>query len=609
LSSIKQIELLCPTRNFDTGIAAINHGADAVYIGYTRFGARQAAGNQLGDIEKLIKYAHIYHVKVYITLNTILYDNELAEVQGLIHTFFNMGADAIIVQDMGILEMDLPPIPLHASTQAHNTDVNRIKFLENVGFQRVILARELSISEIKQIRRETKIELEAFIHGALCVSYSGQCYFSHSIAGRSANRGECAQPCRSAYDLIDEKGNVLVKNKHLLSLKDLNLSEHIKALISAGVTSFKVEGRLKDISYVKNITSHYRLVIDQILDNKQDIKRSSSGKTTIGFTPDPERTFSRGYTAHFAEGRQRNQSGMVTQKSLGKILGRVTKVSDNWFTIHSSESIANGDGLCFFDEMGFLVGIKVNRVDSNRVYPLARNGIYAGATIYRNYDHAFVNLLDKQVAVRQIEAKATVFLNRDSMTISLVDEDGIESKLEEKLNFEEAKNPSVVLDNLKKQFAKTGGTSIRIVEVHVEPIGTNTPFFSISQINGWRRELIEMHEQNRIKKHHRTEVFIKSNDIPFPEKKLSFRANVSNRLAEKFYRRHGVGYIEPAFELQSDLKGKQIMSTRYCILHELGYCDGKKSKFKGVNLFLKDNNRIYPLTFDCKRCRMNVLFP
>ncbi len=603
------IELLCPAKNHETGIAAINHGADALYIGYSRYGAREAAGNPLSDIEKLIHYAHIYHSKVYITLNTILYNNELKDVEHLIHTFHQMGADAIIIQDMGILEMNLPPIPLHASTQVNNVDVERIKFLEDVGFKRVILARELSFPEIRDIRKVTNIELEAFIHGALCVCFSGQCYISHAITGRSANRGECAQPCRSSYDLIDEKGNTLAKSKHLLSLRDLNMSEYIEQLIDAGVSSFKVEGRLKDINYVKNITSHYRMIIDQILTKYPNLKKASTGESAIGFEPDPERTFSRGYTTYFATGRQKGLSGMDTQKSVGKRIGRVVNVAEDWFSVDSTEAISNGDGLCFFDKKEQLVGLRVNRVESNRVYPLAMNGIYAETEIFRNYDHNFINLLENQSILRQIKAKIIVTAGSSKAAISIVDADGIETAIEADYKFETAKNPASALENLKKQLAKTGGTPFRVEKVDVHLIGIDPPFFSISQINGWRRELIERHVQNRLRLHPKTLAEITPNSTPFPQKDISFNANVSNRLAEQFYRRHGVERIEKAFELQSDLNEKQIMETRYCILHELGYCNGKVSKLKGIKLFLKDNKRSYPLRFDCRNCRMQVLFP
>ncbi|MDD2279742.1 MAG: U32 family peptidase, partial [Bacteroidales bacterium] len=385
----KKVELLSPVKNLEVGIAAINHGADAVYIGFKQFGARAAAGNSLVDIERLVKYAHLFNAKVYVTLNTILYDNELDEVQALINTLYLIGVDAIIIQDMGILEMDLPPIALHASTQAHNKSIEKIKFLEQVGISRVVLARELSIADIEQISAKSNIELEVFIHGALCVSYSGQCYLSHAITGRSANRGECAQPCRSTYDLVDEHGNIIAKNKHLISLKDLNQSQNIPALLEAGVTSLKIEGRLKDIDYVKNITAHYRKIIDSVLATDKNYKNASSGKVSLSFMPDPERTFNRGYSTYFANNRGKGLASLNTQKSIGKKLGKVTSSAEGWFEIDGNEVISNNDGLCYFSNDENLIGVKVNNVVGKRIQLNGKEAISIGTTIFRNYDHRF----------------------------------------------------------------------------------------------------------------------------------------------------------------------------------------------------------------------------
>jgi len=604
------IELLSPARDYQTGVAAINHGADAVYIGYSRFGAREAAGNSLADIENLIKYAHLFHAKVYITLNTIIYENELPDVEELIHTFYSMGADAIIIQDMGILEMNLPSIPLHASTQTNNVDPLKIKFLEDVGFQRVILARELGLNEIFEIRKRTNIELEAFVHGALCVSYSGQCYFSQAIAVRSANRGACAQPCRSSYDLVDDEGNVIVKNKHLLSLRDNNQTQNIEALIDVGITSFKIEGRLKDIDYVKNITALYRKVIDNILEGRPDLRKASSGKSEFFFEPDPERTFNRSYTEYFAHGRQKSQASHNTQKSVGKLIGEVYNITSNCFSVSSSEKMNNGDGLCFFNKKGVLTGIKVNRVEENRVYPQNMNGIHDGATIYRNMDVAFSKILGGDSSSRRISADIQVRIDEESFRIILTDEDKIESHLSFPYDFTSAKNPDNVVETITSQLNKSGETVYSVKSVKVEIVSQETPFFAISQLNGWRRELFEKHNENRISAHHQQKVQITPNSIPFPEKELDYQANISNSLAKKFYQRHGVEKFDEAFELQSEHSGKVLMETRYCILHELGYCDGKgKNQMAGKKLFLKDNNRSYPLDFDCRNCQMKVMSP
>ena len=606
----KSIELLSPAKNLETGIAAINHGADAVYIGYNQFGAREAAGNELLDIEKLVSYAHLFHVKVYVTINTIIFENEITAAEKLIHKLYQIGADAIIIQDMGILEMDLPPIPIHASTQANNVDAKKVKFLEDIGIQRVILARELSVDEISSISKGTKIELEAFVHGALCVSYSGQCYFSQAITGRSANRGACAQPCRSSYDLVDEDGNVIVKSKHLLSLRDNNQTENIEALIDAGISSFKIEGRLKDLDYVKNITAHYRKILDSIIERRNDLKKSSSGKTKILFEPDPERTFNRGYTSYFAKGRIKNQSSFNTQKSVGKQLGNVNEVGENWFSLKTDEAIINGDGLCFFDKNDILTGIKVNRVEEERIFPLKMNGVYKNATVFRNFDKAFNQKLNSTTSIRQVDCEILVKVEESKCNISLTDEDGIETTHFFSYDFTKAKNPDAVSENIKNQLSKSGDSFLLVSNVSVEFQTADIPFFAISQINGWRRELFSLHEKARLKNHFRAEVKIVPNTIPFPENILDYKANIANPLAEKFYKRHGVEKMDKAFELKSNFSGEQLMVTRYCILHELGYCDGnRKNQLAGKKLLLRDNNRSYPLVFDCKKCQMKVLFP
>ena len=347
----KMLELLSPAKNLEYGITAIDFGADAVYIGAPKFSARINASNSLSDIERLCSYAHRFHSKVFVALNTIIFDNELEEVEKLIHKIHEAGADALIIQDMGILEMNLPPIELHASTQCHNFDLNKIKFLENVGFSRVILSREMSLDYIKQIRSSTNIELEAFVHGALCVGFSGQCYMSAFNGSRSGNRGECAQPCRLSYDLLDENKNVIIKNKQILSLRDLNLNAHIAELANAGVSSFKIEGRLKDLNYVKNITALYRKKLDEIIENNNSYKKASLGQFSFNFEPDASKSFNRGFTTYFFHERSEKISAN-TSKSIGKKLGKIIEVGENYFKIDTNEIISNGDGLCWFAENG-----------------------------------------------------------------------------------------------------------------------------------------------------------------------------------------------------------------------------------------------------------------
>jgi 23S rRNA 5-hydroxycytidine C2501 synthase len=610
LTPLKRIELLAPARNLETGIAAINFGADAVYIGYNSFGARDAAGNSIDDIEKLVEHAHFFYAKVFVTINTIIYSNELNEVKNLIHQLYSIGVDAIIIQDMGILEMDLPPIPIHASTQTHNNSLEKIKFFESVGLQRVILARELSLEEIGVISNNTTIELEVFVHGALCVSYSGQCYFSHAITGRSANRGECAQPCRSLYNLVDENGRIIANSKHLLSLKDSNQSENIDLLLDAGVTSFKIEGRLKDIDYVKNITAHYRKIIDAAIVRKSNLRKASSGIVIFNFEPNPERSFNRGFTTYFINGRQKAQATLHTQKATGQFVGKVSITSSSWFTIDGNIAIANGDGLCFFNKKGVLTGLRANKVDGSKIFPLAMNGIAIGDKVFRNSDKAFSDLLATNVASRQIRGNIIVAISQNTIRATFIDEDEISTSIDKEYVYEASKNITNITNSLKSQFSKTGGLPFKIQNVEVKIEKNITPFFSLSEVNAWRRELLDSHFKTRILSYPRVDISLSPNNSPYFQNQLTFNANVSNPLAKKFYLRHGAESIDDAFELDNNFWGREIMNTRYCILFELGYCNGKtKSSTLPKKLYLQDQHRKYPLSFNCNHCNMSIYFP
>lgn len=609
MSQPTYIELLCPAKDLETGKAAISHGADAVYIGFTSFGAREAAGNSLNDIELLVEYAHLYHARVYVTLNTILYESELERVQHLIHQLHQAGVDAIIVQDMGILEMNLPPIPIHASTQTNNVTVEKIKFLQDVGIQRVILARELSIEQIKEIRDATTVELEAFIHGALCVSYSGQCYMSYAATGRSANRGECAQLCRLKYSLVDEDGNVLATDKHLLSLYDFNQTQNIASLIDAGITSLKIEGRLKDIGYVKNITAHYRRAIDTALEQRPHLTKSSSGKCTYQFTPDPDRTFNRGYTTYFALGRGGTMASFDTPKSMGKRIGKVKHVTKDYVVIESDEPIHNNDGLCFLNQSNTLVGFKVNKVDGEKITPAQAIAVHNGAIIYRNYDHLFTQqLMQTNSADRRIDCELLVTIGNEHLTIQLTDEDGISTTLSFNVANEPAKDEQKMLDSMKKQLGKAGNSPFRINKVAIEKSQSDTPFIPVGTLNGYRRSLLNEHSKKRIAEHKIIGNSINPSSKPYPEMNIDYKANVTNSLSEKFYKRHGVRDIEPGFELNNNSKGKTIMTTKYCILYEMNLCDGRVKKVN-KKLYLQDISRSYPLHFDCPRCEMRIDSP
>ena len=385
MTTTKKIELLAPAKNLEYGREAINHGADAVYIGAPAFGARSAATNTISDIESLVNYSHLFGSKVFATVNTILFDNELEDAVQMIRQLYNIGVDALIIQDVGLLECDLPPIELHASTQCHNATIERVKFMESVGFARAILARETSLEQMREIRQATTLDLEAFVHGALCVSYSGQCYMSQYLNGRSGNRGCCSQPCRSMYDLYTEDNRMIIKNKHLLSLRDFSAADHLREMMEAGITSFKIEGRLKDITYVKNITAYYRQLLDNMLSGSS---KASSGHCTFHFVPDPERTFNRGYTDYFLTGRH-PMASLSTQKSIGKTVAKVSRVEHNALVINSKEPLMAGDGLCFFDSKGCLQGFFVNAVQGSRIIPNRMPNITSGALLWRNHDQKF----------------------------------------------------------------------------------------------------------------------------------------------------------------------------------------------------------------------------
>jgi len=603
---MRKIELLAPARNLETGIAAINFGADAVYIGPEKFSARAAAANSLEDIEKLILHAHLYNAKVYATVNTILFDNELEEAEKLITDLYNRGIDAVIIQDMGILEMNLPPVALHASTQTDNFDIERIKFLDKAGFPRIVLARELSLAQIQEIRESTRCELEFFIHGALCVSLSGRCYMSAAMGGRSANRGECAQPCRKSYTLTDSGGEVISKNRYPLSLKDMNQTANLKALIDAGIDSLKIEGRLKDIDYVKNITAHYRKELDNILEGRGDIVKASSGRVYFDFNPDPEKTFNRSYTEYFIKDRTGFITSPHTPKSLGKEIGRVTETGSNWFMIGGDEKINNGDGLAFFDKEQNLAGVKVNRAEKNKIFPLAMNGIYNGAVVYRNHDVVFDKTLSSGRTARKIDLIMKLYETENGFKLTVKDEDGNSASAESETMKEVSQRDESDYEQIRKQLAKLGGTIFSSSEIRIS-LAENY-FIPVSMLNDLRRRAVEKLLETRIAAYKIIPIKIPETEIPYPDKKIDFRHNVSNHLAEKFYRRHGVDVIEESFETSNNRITGPLMTTKLCLKHENRLCpkqNGKNGKFKEP-FYLMDGNIKYRIEFDCRNCMMLI---
>ncbi len=596
----KQIELLAPAKNAAAGKAAINCGADAIYIGAEKFGAREQAANTLADIESLVSYAHPYYARVYVALNTLLTDRELEEAFSMIKSLASIGIDGLIIQDPGLLELPLPPIPLIASTQMHNDSLEKIQFLEKTGFSRVILPREMTLEEIRAIRGKTSIELECFIHGALCVSYSGQCYMSYAIGGRSANRGACAQPCRRLYSLVDEKGNVLAKHKHLLSLKDLNRADDLEALIDAGVSSFKIEGRLKDIAYVKNTVGFYRKKLDKIL-SKKDLQKSSSGETVLGFTPDLRKTFNRGFTDFGLKGAGASWSSPDTPKSLGEKIGTVKKMAGDHFELAAVHDLQNGDGICFFDKYGVLNGSVVNAVQGAFIYPDKTTGLAAGTVIYRNHDRAFLKALTaKDSCARKIAVSLTLNETKDGFSLEARDENGNAAIFSLPASKQAAEKKIAAEETIKKQLSKLNETVFTCREV-VHTL-CEMYFLPVSVLNSLRRgaveKLLEERERNRPK---RTGTIL-TNDVPYPAKSIDYRGNCLNQKAAAFYKRHGAKVVEMAAESGLPMRGRLLMHSKYCVKRDLGLC-GKETD----RLFLVDEDgRKYPLEFDCDSCRMSV---
>lgn len=601
----KQLELLSPAKNYEFGKTAINFGADAVYIG-AQHSARAAAGNSVQDIEKLCSYAHKFDAKVYVALNTILYENELKPAETLINKLYNIGADAIIIQDMGITQMNLPPIPLHVSTQAHNTDFNKIAFYEKTGFTRVILARELSLNQIAEINKNTNIELESFVHGALCVSYSGQCYMSAYIGGRSGNRGECAQTCRLKYDLYDSDNNLMIKDKHLLSLKDMNRAEYLSKMIDAGISSFKIEGRLKDQNYIKNITAFYRKKLDNILEKKDNHKTSSTGIFFFDFEPDAERTFNRRFTDYFLNGRKPDVTS-TSPKAVGKLLGNVTFSEKNILQINTSEKITNGDGLCFFDKNDNLVGFNVNTANGNKITANKELEIKNGTLIFRNNDHNFNKTLDKIDNCRfiEIDVKFNETETGFEIIVNTSDNKHIVKK-QLKVEKEPAKNAEKALENLKNQLQKTGGTIFKIKTMEISL--SDAYFLPMSEINKLRRETLEELFNILGDKYEHSIAVLNSETIPYITENLDYKANISNSLAEKFYTERGCEISEKAFETSENINNKTLMTTKLCIKYNLNMCP-KYHKYSGKQqpAYLKMDEKKFFLKFDCNKCEMNII--
>ena len=605
----KKVEILAPAKNLVQGMAAINAGADAVYIGAPQFGARSNATNSVEDIAAMVEYAHLFKAQVFVVINTILYDHELEDCEKLIHELYQIGVDALIVQDMAIMEMNLPPIVIHASTQANNRDPKHVKFLADAGMKRVVLARELNLDQIKEIHEATDVELEFFVSGALCVSFSGNCYMSIAGGERSANRGSCAQNCRLPYQLIDGTGTTLIANSHLLSIKDLDLSDQLPNLIEAGITSFKIEGRLKDMVYVKNNTSYLRKKLDTFLENNDKYQKASSGRTFYNFDPEMDRSFNRGYTDYFVNKRKEKIGSWESPKSQGQLIGKLIETKANGYVIENYEKLNNGDGLYFINDEGVADGMQINIIVNDIVVPNTFRSIKPGTIIYRNSDAEFNRLVERNdSAIRKIGVKLQFTETKDGFELLAIDEDGHQSTSSFVAEKELAKNEESTIPNIKKNLSKTGNTPFIVDDIQVE--FSQNWFLPISKINEIRRIVLEQLMDTRIKDYHREEFQIQKTDHPYPVTQLDFTYNVSNHMARAFYKRHGVTEIEKAFELQWDPGKSRVMTTKYCVKYELGKCARFQRDTMGEKvvepLTLKHGENEYKLKFNCKPCEMEI---
>lgn len=593
------IELLAPAKNLEAAMAAIDYGADAIYMGAERFGARRAAGNTTEDIARAVEYAHQYGARVHVALNTLLFDNELKEAENTARRLIDVGIDALIVQDMALRAMNLP-VEMHASTQVSNTTAEGAKFLEECGFARVILERALTLDDIKKIRQATNVELECFIHGAICVGYSGRCFLSRTTSQRSGNRGECSQPCRLPYDLKDASGRKILTGKHLLSVRDLDLSKSLEELIMAGVSSFKIEGRLKDVRYIKNIVAYYRQLLDNIISHHSDLKRASIGESSIDFTPNPAKSFTRGASSYMLYGKCGDVASFDTPKAVGEYIGRIESVTRNGFRLDTTATLSSGDGICIAGNNG-VGGTNINAVADGVIKPNRMDDIVVGAKLYRNYDHRFALALDRSKTRRTITCSAKLELSANGATLTIKDCEGIEVVISRECELQMATDTTKMAETARRQIGKSGGTIFLIRDVE---ISGNEYFAPASILNDLRREALDLLRHKRLQSPMSHDIKSDNFTAQYPSKVVTRYENVTNHLAEEFYRRHGVEVIEPALEQQPTI-GERVMISSYCIRREIGECLKQKPKIKG-DLFLEHGTTRYALKFDCRLCQMEL---
>lgn len=605
---MRQLELLAPAKDFETAVDAIDCGADAVYIGAGKFGARHSATNAISDIARVVEYAHRYGVKVYATLNTLLFDNELEEAKEQALSLVEAGVDALIVQDMAYCRMGLP-IELHASTQTNCVTAERVKFFEEAGFARAILERSLSKSEIAEIRKATSIELEAFVHGAICVSQSGRCFFSRSTSERSGNRGECSQPCRLEYDLCNEKGETIIKGKHLLSVRDLDLSARLGEMIDLGISSFKIEGRLKDRIYVRNIVSLYRQLLDREIAKRNDVERSSVGRSTIEFEPNAARSFTRGAGEYFFDGKCRGVASFDTPKAMGERIGKVIKIDRRGIVLDRKHDLATGDGVCFIAN-GALIGTNVVGIEGERVQLNRYDGVAVGVELFRNYNRLFSQAVERSRVKRTIEVDFNLKFSKNKIILTVTDETGCDGSATTPYTFEEVHNQTKSEEALRKQLSRTGDTIFSVRDITIENIG----FVPMSLIAELRRETLYALESNRLAEHKFGLVATSIKDAQarcerkaqYPSRVLTPQDNVTNRLAREFYTDHGVEEIAEGLDCRATTSGEQVVISDYCIRREIGECLLGRPRLKG-DLYLVRGTKKYRLSFDCKACQMNII--
>lgn len=627
------LELLAPARDADIGIEAVLHGADAVYIGGPSFGARAAADNSIQDIARLTNFAHRFNSRIFVTLNTILRDDEMEPARKLAWQLYDAGVDALIIQDMGLLEIDLPPIQLHASTQTDIRTPEKARFLQDCGLSQIVIARELTLAQIAAIDAalgprdaSNRAIIEFFVHGALCVAYSGLCYISHAHTGRSANRGDCSQACRLPYEVKDGQGRIVAHDKHVLSMKDNNQSGNLCALIDAGVRSFKIEGRYKDMAYVKNITAHYRTLLDQILDERPELARSSSGRSTFSFTPDPNQNFNREFTDYFVQGRKENIGAFDTPKNPGQPIGWVSQIRADHLELTTDSSdtrLNNGDGLCYYDLQKTLVGLQINRAeatDAPHVWKLwpkdpmpSFKDLRSGVKVNRNRDMQWTRLLEKESAKRLIGLHMLLSNDDQTLRLELTDEDGHSASATWGGPLQIANDPAQAESKLREGLQRLGETIFKPLAMHLQ---LSQPWFvPASQLNALRRNAIDallLARETAWKRLPRSKPVIPP--VPYPEHSLSYLANVFNQQARAFYAKHGVSMIAAAYEAHEEPGEVSLMITKHCVRFSLNLCPKQAKGVTGVQgtvraepLQLINGKEKLTLRFDCKPCEMHVM--